>query len=198
MKRAALFGLCCAAAFVAGWLVGGKPEPPPPKVVTVTHTDTLKTRPDTVEVVPLAVKKRINALEAEIGAFFADTLPHPDTLCNRLLAASGLALDSVKQALAVKPAVRLTLSDTATHKWPVKAVHVTVTYAAAGGTATAAWDWREWPAPLAPKSRFGAVFGYGAASGGLVGAQIRIDNTKALQALKGERGWQGALVWYLR
>lgn len=197
MKKLLYLGVLLAGV-LAGWLIRGRQTPPPPVIITETHTDTLKIRPDTVMVIPAALKTEINRLRGVLAGFLAQ--PDQDTAdtCRALLASAVAALDSLKQALAVRPALRLTLSDSLLAKWPLKAVWVNVRYTAAGDSAFAKWDYRQWPAPLIPKSRLGAVFGYGQGAGGFGGLQVRLDESKALQAIKSEKGWGGALVWYIR
>lgn len=182
-----------------GWLLWGRqppPLPPPPAKPDTTFIDT--SRVDTIKWIPPRLADSLKALRGAINAFLADSIPKPDSACVRLLAQAGVTLDSLKQALAIRPAVNLALSDSLGWVWPVKALWVGVSYATEGDSAHIRWVSRPWYSPLTPKSRFGALFGYGAGCGGFAGAQVRFDQSKALQIAKSEKGWQGGLVWYVK
>jgi len=191
--------LLLAGGLGVGWLVWGRMEPPPPPaVIRETHTDTLPERVDTVKIADPKLIAETKRLRGVVAGFLAIPISDTTDTCRAYLAAALRLLDSLERAVTVAPAIRLTLSDTLTAKWPLKALWVGVSYRAAGDTAVTAWHYRQWPAPLAAKSRLGAVFGYGAGNGGFAGAQLRLDQSKALQIAKSEKGWQGALVWYVR
>lgn len=190
--------LVAGAGFFAGWLVWGRQEPPPPAKPGVEYHYDTTWRRDTTNFVPPAVTAQLKALRGAIAGFLADTARKPDSACIALLAQAGIALDSLKQALATRPAVRLTLADSLKLRWPIVALWDTVTYAATGDTAAIRWGYGFRYAPPPPRGRLGAVFGYGAGAGGFGGLQIRFDQGKALQVAKTEKGWLGALVWFVK
>lgn len=178
---AALIGLGLAL----GWFLWGR-TPPPPKVITVTKTDTLA-RVDTVETVPPRLKARLAALEARGRVFLVDTVNQVIDTCLGFVAAFLAEIDSLKTALRVAPAVRLTLSDSLKAKYPLTAFWVGVTYRAQGDSATRTWDYRLYPAPEAAKSKLGLGFGYGKITGFYVNGQLRLDKTKAVMIEKSEK-----------
>lgn len=177
-----------------GWFFWGR-KAPLPVAVTVTKTDTLL-RVDTVETVPPRLVAQLNALRARIGAFVAETTAITDTVCLGLLVAAGAALDSLRAALAARPALRLALDDTLTAKFPIKALWVGVRYNAAGDSATETWAYRQWSATRPPNSRLGLGLAYGRVSGLAGSAIIRLDKTKAVKIEKAAKEWRFGGVFY--
>lgn len=180
-----------------GWFIWGRAEPPPPEIITETKTDTLE-RVDTVKIADPLLIAETRRLRGVVAGFLANPGRDTTDTCIVYLTQAAALIDSLNRAVTTRPALRLSLSDTLTFTWPVKALWVGVGYAAEGDSARITWSNRQWPAPLIPKSRFGVVFGYGAGSGGFVGAQIRLDQSKAIQAAKSEKDWQAGMVWYVK
>ncbi len=192
-----LLALLFGAGVGVGWLLWGRQPPPPAKPGTEHHYDTAL-RVDTTNFVPPAVTAQLKALRGAIAGFLADTAYKPDSVCVRLLAQAGITLDSLKQAISVRPGIRLALNDSLRPKWPIIALWDTVSYFAEGDTARIRWGYGFKYAPLPARSRLGALFGYGAGSGGFGGVQVRLDQGKAVFGFKSEKGWGGGLVWYVR
>lgn len=188
---ALIFGL----GFLLAYYLFGRVEPPP-KIITVTKTDTAL-RVDTVETVPPRLKARLAALEAAGRVFLVDTVNQTLDTCLGFVAAFLTEIDSLKAALRVAPAVRLTLSDSLRAKYPITAFWVGVSYKAEGDSATRTWDYRLYPAPLAAKGRLGAVISYGREGGLGIGGQFRLNRQVAIQAVKAKKSWQFGAAWFL-
>ena len=186
-----------AVGVCLGWVIWGQGGPPPPgKPVEIHHHDTTL-RVDTFQVAPPALLAELKRIRGVVRGFLENPQDTTTDSCIFYLVQALKALDSVQAALALPPEVRLTLQDSLLSKFPIAAFWVGVNYVAEGDTAHTGWHYRLHPARLPPKSRLGAVFGYGEGSGALAGLQIRLDQSKAIQAVKTERGWQGGLVWWL-
>lgn len=182
--------------FAIGWLVWGRKSPPPAGPVVEIRTDTVL-RVDTVKIASSALLAEISRIRGVLRGFLENPIRDTTDTCIVYLTQAAALIDSLRRAVTTPPALRLALDDSLTAKWPIKALWVGVRYVATGDSATERWEYRQWPAPLPDKGRLGAVFGYGAKQGGGVGLQVRLDQSKALQAVKSEKGWSFGAVWFL-
>lgn len=193
---------------VVGWVAAfsykGKWDETQARKPTVVHTtDTLNTRPDTIEVAPPALIARNNALAARLAAFLADTGRNADT-CFALLTQALQAWDSLRAALAVPPAIRLGLSDSS-----LPYLRVGVTYAANRGDTTAQADWlytqvwARWPPPpgyQAPGLQrfFGVAAGFDGKDA-LAGVRLRLGKTFLVGATRNidKKTWGGEATYFI-
>jgi hypothetical protein len=194
----ALVGWVLAASYKGKWEAAQRRAP-----TKVEVHDTLKTRPDTIEVAPPALIAKINSLGGRLAAFLTDTAHNPDT-CFALLTQAVVAWDSLKRALAMPPAIRLALADSG-----LPYLRAAVRYHAERGDTFGQADWAyeqiwaRWPLPpgyVAPGLQ--KVFGFAVGFDGkdpLAGLRLRLGKNLIVGANRNldKKTWGGEASWFV-